>query len=273
MPFHVDEYAAYLDDLYREQLARSGNRYLHAHSLTRAGILRQIQAARLYLPLVRGRVLDWGCAHAPDACLVRKYWGDQVELHGCDMHAADTDSHRVFHQACRIDYRQVDHPYALPHGDDFFDTVIGSGVLEHVPNDSESLKELYRVLRPEGLLVISFLPNAWSCLETVAQCFRLPHHVRSYTMGSARRLLLHSGFQPIYHRYMQMTPSLSGLAMVTQAPWVRRMASLLWKFNSLLESLWPLNRLASNLFLLARKRRVIAWDGAIAQETRRLRAA
>jgi hypothetical protein len=59
-------------------------------------------------------------------------------------------------------------------------------------------------------------------------------------------------------RYYQMMPTLSGLASMAIPSWLSRASSGLWFANSLLESLWPVNRLSSNLFLVARKRLVIS---------------
>jgi SAM-dependent methyltransferase len=259
MTIDTKAYADHLVNLYQRQLATSDRPYLQAHTATRAGVLRQVEAAKLYLPHVRGRVLDWGCFHAPDSCLVRLYCGDEVELFGCDIHAPETDCFPVFHQEAGLRYQQVDHPYHIPYEDNFFDTVIGDGVLEHVPNDYESLKELYRILKPNGVLILSCLPNARSYLENIAGLLRLPHHIRTYTMREAKAMLLHSGFEPFLCRHLQMMPSMSGLHLVAKSRWLRRLTSALWSLNGLLEALWPLNRLSSNLFVVARIRQVIAW--------------
>jgi ubiquinone/menaquinone biosynthesis C-methylase UbiE len=250
----------YLQNLYQEQLASDPTPYIQAHALTRGGVLRQVQAAQLYLPHVTGRVLDWGCYHAPDSCLVRHCRGSEVELYGCDVFEADLPWFAHFHRAARLCYSQVEHPYHLPYSDNFFDTIIAGGVLEHVPNDRESLKELYRILKPDGLLIISCLPNAYSYLEMIARLLGLPYHLRAYTMRQVRSMLLHSGFQPIYNRFMQMTPTLSGVGIISKSWWLKKIAALLWTFNTPLECLWPINRLSSNLFLMARKRTVIRWD-------------
>jgi SAM-dependent methyltransferase len=248
----VRAYSGYLEDVYRQQLIRCPTPYVQAHSLG-GGVQRQVKAAELYLPYVRGRVLDWGCFHAPDACLIRRHLGSSVELHGCDTHPADSECFAVFHAEAGLRYTQVTHPYLLPYEESHFDTVIADGVLEHVPNDYESLKELYRVLKPGGVLVISCLPNSLSYLEMMARCLRLPHHARCYSMRWMRFTLLHSGFQPICTRFLQMMPSLSGLGAVNSSSWLRHTAGLLWKGNAVLERLWPINRFATNLFLMARK--------------------
>jgi len=53
--------------------------------------------------------------------------------------------------------------------------VMGSGVLEHVPNDSESLKELYRIIRPGGYFIMTMLPNQYSYTEWLNRRLRNPH--------------------------------------------------------------------------------------------------
>lgn len=258
MPVDNHAYAAHLLALYRDELRRQDNPYLRSHSASRGALDRQITTAGWFLPYVRGRVLDWGCAHAPDACMIRLHHGADVEIHGCDV--GPPDAFPVFHGYADLQYRQLRHAYQLPYPDDFFDVVIGDGVLEHVPNDRESLKELYRVLKTNGILVFSCLPNCWSYLEGLSRLLRLPHHLRTYRMGQARELLLHSGFLVFQARHYQMVPSLSGMAMVTRSRLLQRFCSWLWSANALVERAWPINRLSSNLFLLARKVPAISWE-------------
>ena len=59
----------------------------------------------------------------------------------------------------------------LPFDNNSFDCVIGSGVLEHVAMDYESLKEIYRILKPDGRLIITFLPNKFSYAEFMVRNF------------------------------------------------------------------------------------------------------
>ncbi len=68
--------------------------------------------------------------------------------------------------------------------------------------DYESLKELHRVLKPGGVLVISYLPNRWSVAEWLRRnVTRTDFHYRLYGRSEVRRLLLHSGFQVLNSRY------------------------------------------------------------------------
>ncbi|HYN88482.1 MAG TPA: glycosyltransferase [Ardenticatenaceae bacterium] len=49
--------------------------------------------------------------------------------------------------------------HRLPFADESFDKVLMSEVLEHLPNDRIALREIYRILRPGGILAIS-VPHA-----------------------------------------------------------------------------------------------------------------
>jgi len=42
----------------------------------------------------------------------------------------------------------------LPYEDDFFDAVICSHVLEHIPDDKKAIKEVFRVLKPGGFAIL-----------------------------------------------------------------------------------------------------------------------
>ncbi len=62
----------------------------------------------------------------------------------------------------------------LPYEDASFDSVISFQVIEHIRNDRLFLKEIYRVLRPGGVLLLT-TPNRLQSLS------RNPWHVREYT--------------------------------------------------------------------------------------------
>src|SRR4029434_2720414 len=87
-------------------------------------------------------------------------------------------------------------PLTLPYADESFDAVVGSGALEHTAMDGESLKELYRVLKPNGLLVVTFLPHAYSWDEWRRRSRSGDLHRRLYTRRGFARLLLEHGLVP-----------------------------------------------------------------------------
>jgi SAM-dependent methyltransferase len=147
-----------------------------------------------YLP-ASGRILDWGCRHAPDACLIRLRLGDAVDIDGCDV--ASEDQYQLFYESVCLRYERLTHPVGLPYLDDYFDAVVGSGVIEHVPFDYESLKELHRVLKPGGRLILTYIPNTYSVDEWWRRFRKRPAHLRRYTKSQVRDLLLHTGFRPL----------------------------------------------------------------------------
>ena len=220
-------------------------------------IRRQVEAFERYLPFVRRkRILDWGCRHAVDACLLRAHFAGRVELCGCDV---VDGQYEVFHKYAGLEYARLDHPYRLPYEDDEFNTVIGSGVLEHVPNDSESLKEIHRILSPGGIFIVTFLPNRASWTEALSRVRGKTHHRRRYSKGGIRRMFLHHGFRPVHLSYHQVLPTLAGSAAGLDAPGAAVTATVegLYRMNSLAERLWLIRRLAANIMIVGEKRRTM----------------
>ncbi len=236
-----------LDSLYQEELRSHPDGYLRQHA-HRNSILRQVSVFERYLPYLpsTGVFLDWGCYHAPDACLLRDALGEGVELHGCDF--PPKGRFPAFHGFAGLDYRHLEVPAALPYADACFDAVIASGVLEHAANDSEALKELHRVLKEDGVLVVTFLPNRFSYTEFMSRRLRsAAQHARLYGVSETRRLMLHHGFRPVALAYHQMVP----------AQQLQGVFGRLWPMNSVLEKAWPLNKLSSNVMVVCRRRNVM----------------
>src|SRR5262245_22248307 len=75
-----------LAGLYERQIALESNEYLVQHA--QPGVIRrQVQVFQWYAPYLptNGVVLDWGCAHGPDSCMLRAVFGDHFQRHGCDF--------------------------------------------------------------------------------------------------------------------------------------------------------------------------------------------
>lgn len=193
---------AMLASLYRDHIAlHSPHSYILEHQQP-ACIANQVRTFHWYRPYLptAGSVLDWGCFHGPDSCMLRASYGDRFKLHACDF--ADRDTHRVFHDFSGCDYHKLNDCVKLPYDSAVFDAVIASGTLEHTATDYESLKELYRVLKPDGVLIISYLPNALSLREWIQRkIHKKDFHRRLYGVSETVQLLKRSGFYPATMRY------------------------------------------------------------------------
>jgi SAM-dependent methyltransferase len=196
--------------LYREQRKlRPNDAYLAAHSAEKVA---RTQAAVFdfyarHLP-ARGRVLDWGCRHAPDACLMRARFGDALQIDACDL--VEPGQYGVFHEWADVRYQPLRDIVHLPYEDQTFDAVVGSGTLEHTAMDYESLKELHRVLKPNGRVIVLYLPNWLSLAEWYLRVIRRRgFHRRLYGLGEIRQLLKRSGFYPLTAGYQMRLDALA----------------------------------------------------------------
>ena len=103
------------------------------------------------LPLVSGRALDLGCGTNE---LMRRYRGDGL---GVDVH-----------QWGRVDL-VVEDSSQLPFPDASFDTITCLGALNHIPNREKVLPEAARLLKPDGLFLMTMIPpgisRVWHALR------------------------------------------------------------------------------------------------------------
>jgi SAM-dependent methyltransferase len=194
----TDPLGGILRDLYSRQCALlPHDTYFQQHAADGfvAGTMRVFRFYEPYLPRT-GRILDWGCHHAPDACLMRAALGDGVDLYGCDVMAEGV--YPLFYEYAGLHYARLTDPVRTPYEDGAFDAVVASGVLEHVPMDYESLKEVYRILRPGGRLIVTYLPNRESIEEwRLRRRDPIWAHQRLYGLEDLRGMLLHTGFKPL----------------------------------------------------------------------------
>lgn len=84
--------------------------------------------------------------------------------------------------ASRIEFRQMNFPTLTGVADNSFDFAVSFQVIEHIEEDKAFLKEIYRVLKPGGKLILT-TPNLLTSLT------RNPWHVREYTPTQMQALL------------------------------------------------------------------------------------
>ncbi len=91
--------------------------------------------------------------------------------------------------------------FALPFGDDTFDCVISSQVIEHIPREQVLFDEMWRVLKPGGTLIIGTPDYAtwqWRTIEPIYGML-MPwayrdEHISHYTRKDLSSLLERMGF-------------------------------------------------------------------------------
>jgi len=147
-----------------------------------------------------------------------------------------------------LKFTPLDHPSALPFDTATVDVVIGAGVIEHVVHPRASLMELHRVLRPDGLLILTFVPNRWSWTEFGHRVTKSPAaHRRRYTVSQLSRELLDHGFLTVESGQHQLMPSHG----------TNTLSRRLWQANERLERLPGLRLLCANHWVVARRLRVV----------------
>ena len=92
----------------------------------------------------------------------------------------------------------------LPFGDDTFDYIVCSEVMEHIPDDSAAAAELARVLKPGGLLAVTvptFLPEriCWALSDEYHAPFVPGGHVRIFTEVELKNRFSTAGLHGVSH--------------------------------------------------------------------------
>jgi len=158
-----------------------------------------------------------------------------------------------------FEYEFSNESILLPYKNSTFDIAVSCGVLEHVRefggDDVASLKELYRVLRKNGHLVITHLPTSGSWIEATNRKLGRSHHTYTYEKNEIIEKVTSSGFKIILHERYGLIPK-NSLALIS-----RRFDDKSTLVNSTVNTLYKLDKYVSkilpyfcqNHFLVLRK--------------------
>lgn len=134
-----------------------------------------------------GRVLDVACGTGYGAALLSER---------CETTGIDNSPEAVRHARSSVpSARFLLHGLpSIPLPDASFDAVVSFETVEHIPDDRAFLTEVRRVLRPDGLLLLS-TPN--KDVTSPDGPPANPFHVREYLIHDLTRLVTGSGFQEV----------------------------------------------------------------------------
>jgi SAM-dependent methyltransferase len=138
-----------------------------------------------------GRILDIGCATG--------IFLNRMKELGWETKGVEPSAEAAEYAITRFNL-DVTHGYLadanLP--DDFFDVVTIWDVIEHVPEIKPFIREIYRILKPGGL-VIATLPNgkAWEryIFGEYWVGWEIPRHYRTFTPETIKSFLQRYGFK------------------------------------------------------------------------------
>lgn len=151
------------------------------------GRRKVIRAALTRIAAPRGRVLDVGCGAGANLDLLGD-WDPTSRIHGIDLE-------RTALRFCRADratpVAQADMMH-LPFCAGSFDLILALDAIEHVSDDEAVLRELFRVCRPGGavLLTVPAFPFLWGSVDDIG------HHFRRYRRADLLEKLENAGLLP-----------------------------------------------------------------------------
>jgi 2-polyprenyl-3-methyl-5-hydroxy-6-metoxy-1,4-benzoquinol methylase len=190
-----------------------------------------------------GKILDVGCGNGNYLYSLRELgW----ETYGVEMD--EQVCHYVREVLGLTVFQGTLEEAHLPNN--LFDVVTMRHVLEHLPDPSRSLAEVYRLLRAGGSVLIE-TPN----IESVqARFFRarwfhldIPRHLYHFTPATLPALLQKTGFSEIRLSFL---PSMTGITGSLQYRWNERAGTRgtgIHHCRVLAWSLWPVGLLAARL--------------------------
>ena len=124
--------------------------------------------------MIRGNVIELGSGEGYGIRILAPEAGHYLAIDKFDSLLPD---------AANDEFRKILLPSLKGIADNSFDFAVTFQVIEHIKNDRDFLKEIHRVLKPGGKLLLS-TPNRLMSLT------RNPWHIREYTASELKNLVL-----------------------------------------------------------------------------------
>jgi SAM-dependent methyltransferase len=127
-------------------------------------------------------VLDYGCGSGYGTRLLSDFAKQAI---GVDISERVIDYCNRQYSAKNLLFKNISPDYSLPFEANFFDVIVSSQVIEHIPDVYRYLFELKRVLKDQGILFLT-TPNKRYRLLPFQRPWN-PEHLREYSMRSFKR--------------------------------------------------------------------------------------
>lgn len=166
-----------------------------------------------------GRILDIGCG--------RGITLGALADSGFETHGFEVSAQAIQGIDGRVQTRIANSLPEAQYPDQYFDGIIIWHVLEHVPRPSEVLREAWRILKPEGVIIVAG-PNFSSLQARWAgpAWFHLdpPRHLTHFPLAALQRLLHLSGFVCLSNHHFSLRQNPFGWiqSFLNKLPWLPR---------------------------------------------------
>ena len=155
-------------------------------------------------------ILDWGCGKGYISYLLKN---NNINVTSCDVSNTGVTSAFVINSPiislANINVVELKHDYILPFDNSSFDVVLSFGVLEHVPNDLESLREIRRILKPNGLFFCFYLPYKLSYTQNIQHLRGQWYHRILYWKNDVKNLLKEANLNLLDMWHRALLPKIS----------------------------------------------------------------
>ena len=140
---------------------------------------------------LKGNVLDFGCGDGFFLQMLAKYYPQlfkNSKIIGLDL---SKYKNKIYHSTVSYDGK------VLPFKTKSIDNIISNCVFEHVPNLELSVNELYRILKPNGIMVCTVMSNYWNDYCRLPNWFwdKAQVHHNLYTQEKWQQTFEKAGFK------------------------------------------------------------------------------
>lgn len=163
--------------------AKSYIRHLIYKTMGSSSFIRRIEWRSIleYLDLKEGeRILDVACGSGE---LSLKIAEKGYEVYGIDLSEDAINMAKCFSEreriACKFEVGSVED---MPYSDGYFDKIVCSSSLEHFKDDIKALKEMHRVLKPNGRVVLTSDSFTYPISDELKEIHRKIAYVVNYYM-------------------------------------------------------------------------------------------